>query len=248
MAPSPPGHCYTSSGLRLAACFLLIFGLSSPVNAAFISLDPTQSGEIERTALNIPGPLPVTVVSYEHRTNLGFLGAEGNFPSQASSIAGYAVYDLSSIGFVPISAAIELDIAFSGEPGELRITDVAMFTANDLLTLATGTLPNALGESLFNDLDPAGGVLDSGASYVDSSGLFGIPLSAAGLSEVTTASPYAVFGFNFAPDAPLFATSSLDLDSAPRLVLERDMTISVPLPTTLWLLLLPVMLLLHRRK
>jgi hypothetical protein len=199
-----------------------------------------------------------TTSSYQHLAGLGQLAfgpitfgrtSPGPYYSEYTrvpQIAGYAIYDLSSLFFDVDTARFEIDLApslLSPRVGKLQIDLIDTLTPQELMDLPLGTLPSEIVSTAPDAPPPPAKTLGSdfneGRSFSlnQGSGMYEFSLSdPAILAELNRNSGLLAFSFSYTYLDYFYAQpSQVVFNSAPRLMLTGADAASVPVPATLWL-------------
>lgn len=233
-------------GLLLVTCAVVVqVAQVLPAQAASISINPVNSGEVMRQGTfpaspsNVYSHSPVLQeLSYQF---LGFSPTGSGLQEQERS--GYLVYDLSGVTNTIIGASLAFDLNVTdSSPGELVVSTIDSSALTDLLAAPVGPLTQTSFDGVFAALSSgvtaATQVLSSGAATIN------IGLGAAGVSHLSSA--VSLVGFHVVYAAQALQDLALAVDVAPRLFLTTVSpavtSAEVPSPGTFWLFVGPCVL------
>ncbi len=234
---------------RLRTLYGIIFACQVSIGqAGILSLDPVVSGEISYLRENILYPPFSTTESYRHddpftELSLQQFSSAGCLCSVLGLVNGFAIYDVSALGFPVEGASLELDFMLEsyGDLGYLAINTIDDFTPEELSMLPPAGLglPLALGEALTNDI--ASGVLLGTLDLTAGSGLYSVTLDSAAVDLVNSTRGLLAFGLYYSPGSSADGITQINFNRQPRLILDSHQQ-DVSEPGSLTLLLAAVML------
>ncbi|NND67549.1 MAG: hypothetical protein HKN19_08180 [Halioglobus sp.] len=212
------------------------------VSAGIITLDPTYEGGVyweNFTSSGFPG-FPSWTVYGISDSHLSMYGAFYNSPPEGTGeiqVQRWLIYDLSTVVSNILNAQLEFDLGASGAGlSSLTVNKLDAFTPGEISTLATGPNTPAQGHSLFNDI--SSGPLLGNVNLAQGNNTYDVALNINGVELLNQATGLLAFGISH----PRGGFYDIDFNSSPRLVLEDDPA-QMPLPGTLWMLLLGTSLL-----
>lgn len=264
--------------IRVSTARLLITALlgvmPSVSMAALISLNPTNTGSITKADIyTIDGTLNGFAFT-NPLVDLAYFPAEPIGQVRSTSLGlGYLLFDVSAFPYAVETAAIEFDLEyFRSAPPNLTVTALDFSQAQSLSSIPAGTGYYTLYDAVFGTPEQkaaysllAGGygAIESGrplgtlADWGPLDGLYSLTLDSAAMNMARDNSGLVGLGLTWTPTADIvtdpflgsYETGSdrLHFNAPPTLTLTGSVN-SVPLPGTLGLLVVGMMLLLQEKR
>jgi hypothetical protein len=237
---------YPSPRRLVNSLLILICCHAGAVSAGMITLDTVDEGKVyweEFTASGVPPFLNSWEVFSVSGSLQSMYGGYYESPPEGTGeiqVQGWVIFDLSAVIFDVFSATLELGLASSGHSlSTLSVNTLDAYTPSEISALATSPHTNAEAENLYDDI--SSGPLLGSASLANGSHSYDVGLNASAISLLNQTTGLIAFGLSH-PDG----SYHIDFSSSPRLVLQEASTM-VPLPGTLWLVLLVLPFIRYRR-
>jgi hypothetical protein len=236
----------------IATFCLSLYLLIPAAHAAPITLDAVATGSVHSDQHSGRGSDNYEYISTSPLTELRYMLDWGLISSGVSRVTGvgYVVFDLGDISDSMQSVSLEMDVAYTVAANpNLTIHALDTATALDLITNPAGEQrgkwqssqlepPSSIYTKLESQYDAirAGaelGVLSQSGPF---DGPFTVDLTSTTLGLVNATDGLFALGLTWSPNPDGFpgATDSIAFNSAPRLILQENVS-PVPLPAAAWL-------------